>query len=99
MRPGCGWPAGCTGCTWRPAPGSTVLFCHRQRGTEAIDAAGVLPGFTGTLVHDAFAPYARYPAATHALCNAHLLRELIAVVDHHAAHPSSGGGEVPAGWC
>src|SRR4051794_13450789 len=77
----------------------TALFCHRQRGTEAIDAAGVLPGFTGTLVHDAFAPYARYPAATHALCNAHLLRELIAVVDHHAAHPSSGGGEVPAGWC
>jgi transposase len=77
----------------------TALFCHRKRGTEAIDAAGVLPGFTGTLVHDAFAPYARYRQATHALCNAHLLRELIAVVDHHAAHPSSGGGEVPVGWC
>jgi transposase/uncharacterized coiled-coil protein SlyX len=77
----------------------TALFCHRKRGTEAIDAAGVLPGFTGTLVHDAFAPYARYSQATHALCNAHLLRELIAVVDSHAAHPSSGGGEVPAGWC
>jgi transposase len=77
----------------------TGLFCHRKRGTEAIDAAGVLPHFTGIAVHDAFAPYTRYPAATHALCNAHLLRELIAVVDSHAAHPPPPGGEVPAGWC
>ncbi|WP_198588645.1 IS66 family transposase [Geodermatophilus chilensis] len=77
----------------------TGLFCHRKRGKEAIDAAGVLPGFTGIAVHDAFAPYARYPAATHALCNAHLLRELIAVVDHYTAHPSPSSGEVPAGWC
>src|SRR3954451_13658522 len=76
----------------------TALFCHRKRGKEAIDAAGVLPGFTGTLVHDAFAPYTRYPAARHALCNAHLLRELIAVVDHHGAHPATAAG-MPAGWC
>src|SRR4051794_16323725 len=76
----------------------TGLFCHRKRGKEAIDAAGVLPGFTGIAVHDAFAPYARYPAATHALCNAHLLRELIAVVDHHRAHPQTAA-DTPAGWC
>jgi transposase len=76
----------------------TSLFCHRRRGTEGIDAAGVLPHFTGTLVHDAFAPYARYPAVTHALCNAHVLRELIAVVDHAAAHPRTDTG-MPAGWC
>src|SRR3954449_13120412 len=76
----------------------TALFCHRQRGKEAIDAAGVLPGVTGTLVHDAFAPYARYRSATHALCNAHLLRELIVVVDHHVAHPPAGA-DTPAGWC
>ena len=76
----------------------TALFCHRKRGKEAIDAAGVLPDFTGIVVHDAFAPYARYRSATHALCNAHLLRELIAVVDHHAAHPATTGG-MPAGWC
>jgi transposase len=75
----------------------TGLFCHRRRGKEGIDAAGVLPNVTGTLVHDAFAPYARYPAATHALCNAHLLRELIAVVDHHTAHPRADA-DMPAGW-
>jgi transposase len=76
----------------------TALFCHRKRGKEAIDAAGVLPNFTGTLVHDAFAPYARYPAARHVLCNAHLLRELIAVVDHYTDHPATDPG-TPAGWC
>ncbi|HMA46316.1 MAG TPA: IS66 family transposase, partial [Frankiaceae bacterium] len=76
-----------------------VLFCHRKRGKQAIDAAGVLPRFSGTLVHDAFAPYARYPAARHVLCNAHLLRELVAVVDHHHAHPPPARGAVPAGWC
>lgn len=76
----------------------TGLFAHAKRGKEAIDAAGVLPGFTGIAVHDAFTSYARYPAATHALCNAHLLRELIAVVDHHIAHPVANSG-TPPGWC
>jgi transposase len=76
----------------------TALYCHRRRGKDGIDAAGVLPHFSGTLVHDAFAPYARYPAATHALCNAHLLRELIAVVDYAAAHPRADA-DTPAGWC
>lgn len=77
----------------------TVLVCHAKRGKPAIDAVGVLPGFTGIAVHDAFAPYAGYTSATHALCNAHLLRELIAVVDHHTAHPPAGDGGIPADWC
>ncbi len=46
-----------------------------------MNAAGVLPGFTGTAVHDAWAPYDTYTAATHALCGAHVLRELTAVID------------------
>jgi transposase len=75
----------------------TALFCQRNRGTEAIDAAGVLPGFTGITVHDAFAPYARYPAATHALGNAHLLRELIAVVDLSTDHPRDDTDAPPGG--
>jgi hypothetical protein len=76
----------------------TVLVCHAKRGRPAIDAVGVLPGFTGVAVHDAFAPYAGYTTATHALCNAHLLRELIAVVDHAAAHPIPDSG-TPPDWC
>jgi transposase len=58
-----------------------LLTVHPTRGTQAMDAAGVLPGFTGVAVHDAWAPYDRYPAATHALCNAHVLRELVYVTD------------------
>src|SRR3954467_2023692 len=77
----------------------TALFCHRKHGKEAIDAAGVLPDFTGIAVHDAFAPYAPYRAATHALRNAHLFRELIAVVDPQHAHPPPSSGELPDGWC
>jgi transposase len=81
-----------------PSSKFTGLFCHRKRGKQAIDAAGVLPAFTGIAMHDAFTSYARYPAATHALCNAHLLRELMAVVDHHTAH-SPVRADTPAGWC
>jgi transposase len=64
-------------------PEFTLLTVHWKRGTEAMNTAGVLPGFRGIAVHDAWAPYDTYIAATHALCNAHLLRELQAVIDVH----------------
>jgi transposase len=38
----------------------TALFCHRRRGKQGIDAAGVLPHCTGIAVHDAFTRYSRY---------------------------------------
>jgi len=83
---------------------STSLFsliaCHRRRGTTGMDAAGVLPGFTGIAVHDAWAPYDTYPQLTHALCNAHLLRELIAVTDHHTATATATATATdPESWC
>ena len=40
-----------------------------------MDEMGLLPAFTGTLVHDHWKPYYQYPC-THALCNAHHLREV-----------------------
>jgi transposase len=58
-----------------------LLSVHRRRGTKGMDAAGVLPIFTGTAVHDAWAPYDTYTRVTHALCNAHATRELVYVVD------------------
>jgi transposase len=54
---------------------------HDRRGTKGMDAAGVLPEFTGIAVHDAWAPYDTYQAVTHALCGAHVLREPQAVTD------------------
>jgi transposase len=44
----------------------TLLTAHPRRGNLAMDAAGVLPGFTGVAVHDGWAPYWRYQDATHA---------------------------------
>jgi len=59
----------------------SLITCHRRRGVLAMQAAGVLPHFTGVAVHDAWAPYDTYTNATHALCGAHVLRELTAVID------------------
>jgi transposase len=50
------------------------------RSGDDIDAGGVLPEFTGTLVRDGYAGYAHLPAV-HAWCAAHLLRDLRAVSD------------------
>jgi transposase len=54
---------------------------HDRRGQPAMDDAGVLPRFTGIAVHDGWRAYKRYTAASHALCNAHHLRELTAVAE------------------
>jgi transposase len=59
-------------------PELTWQTVHPKRGKAAMDAAGVLPGLTGIAVHDGWSPYWRYQV-THALCGAHLLRELEAV--------------------
>jgi transposase len=53
----------------------TWMGIHPNRGKEAFDAFGLLAVFVGTLVHDGWKPY-RDLACTHALCNAHHLREL-----------------------
>jgi transposase len=49
---------------------------HDKRGRDAIDDIAILPGYTGIAVHDAWSPYLSYRDVDHALCNAHLLREL-----------------------
>jgi transposase len=54
----------------------TYFTVHRQRGTEAMEDAGILPGFAGILCHDHWKPYYTYDQCLHALCNAHHLREL-----------------------
>jgi transposase len=53
---------------------------HAKRGHAATAAIGILPGFTGRLIHDGWASYWHHPGA-HGLCNAHHLRELTAVAE------------------
>jgi len=54
----------------------TLIAVHPRRGVEAIRDIGVLPGFTGTIVHDGYSPYEIFDQAKHAQCGAHLLRHL-----------------------
>jgi len=59
----------------------TLLDCHPKRGTEAINDLGVLPFFAGVLVSDGWKPYWSYPGLEHALCCAHLLRDLASIAE------------------
>jgi transposase len=63
--------------------GKYALFTvHAKRGKDGMKAAGVLPHFRGIAVHDAWAPYDTFDGvAGHALCGAHVLRELVAVTE------------------
>jgi hypothetical protein len=62
-----------------------------------MDAAGVLHGFAGVAVHDGWAPYWRYQEVTHALCGAHLLRELEAVTEEPGQGWAAGMAELLVG--
>jgi transposase len=71
--PGSTPPRGASSC-WSP--------CTPSAGKDGMKAAGVLPFFTGIAVHDAWAPYDTFESvAGHALCGAHVLRELVAVTE------------------
>jgi len=74
--------------------GLSLFAVHAKRGKVAMDAAGVLPGFGGVAVHDGWSPYWRYPDVRHALCGAHLLRELEAVSDEPGQGWAAGMAEL-----
>jgi transposase len=55
----------------------TYLFVHKKRGKEALESeASLLKDFTNRAVHDCWASYFDFEQCEHALCGAHLLREL-----------------------
>ena len=53
----------------------TFYHPHEKRGIDAMNDMGILPEFKGILCHDHWKPYYKIDC-THALCNAHHLREL-----------------------
>lgn len=61
----------------------TLLHIHESRGSRGMDEAGILPNFSGVLVHDSYASYFKTKYRfEHALCGAHLLRECQGIAEH-----------------
>jgi len=58
----------------------TCFYPHAKRGCEAIDEMGILSEYQGIICHDHWKPYFKY-GCSHALCNAHHLRELERAVE------------------
>ena len=61
----------------------TLKRLHPKRGREAIEAIGIIPRYGGVVIHDCWASYLSYDHCGHALCGAHLLRELTFIIDAH----------------
>jgi transposase len=61
-------------------PTLTYYDWDQKRGKAGMDKVGILPKFLGIAVHDGWDSYRHY-ACSHALCNAHHLRELTALYE------------------
>lgn len=58
----------------------TFFFVHEKRGKVALnDPQSILPNYSGWLVHDCWSSYFNFEGIKHALCGAHILRELYAL--------------------
>jgi len=57
---------------------------HAKRGSEAIDDMEILPYYDGVAVHDHWKPYNKYECI-HSFCNAHILRELVGIIENENA--------------
>ena len=64
----------------------TYQSVHEKRGQEGMEDNGVLPQFTGIAVHDCWSPYWKYRESGHAVCCAHLLRDLTGIQESSPEH-------------
>lgn len=68
---------------------STALFSyfyvHKKRGEQAMNSPqSILNRFFGWLVHDCWSSYFNFTHIKHAICNAHILRELEALIENNS---------------
>ena len=61
----------------------TYLDISPKRGSLGMEQCDVLPSFHGIAIHDCWASYWNYEDCQHAVCCAHLLRELTGVIENH----------------
>lgn len=60
----------------------TYLFVHRKRGKKAINSEhSLLPHYKGWAIHDCWRSYFLFVSCLHAICGAHILRELQALIE------------------
>ena len=64
----------------------TYQTINKKRGKVGIDDNGVLLLFAGVAMHDCWSPYWKYEGIVHAICNAHLLRELTGIEEFEPDH-------------
>ena len=64
----------------------TYLTVNKKRGQEGIEDNGVIQNIGGTAVHDCWGAYWKFKDILHAVCCAHLLRELIANIENNPTH-------------
>ncbi len=61
----------------------TYLTISEKRGYDGMTEMGVLPKFNGIAVHDCWTSYWKFDNAEHAVCCAHLLRELNGIEENY----------------
>lgn len=61
----------------------TFLYIDMKRGWIGMNAAGILPDYHGIIVHDCWGSYWKFTDCIHAVCCAHLLRELNGIEENH----------------
>ena len=63
--------------------GLTYYALSEKRGKQAMDEIGFLAQYRGIAVHDFWSSYFKATGADHAMCCAHLLRELTGIFENH----------------
>ena len=72
----------------------TYYSVHPKRGRDGMQAMGILPTFEGRAVHDCWRSYFTFDNCQHALCNAHLLRDLLFIVEQYEQDWAAGMTEL-----
>lgn len=68
----------------------TYLFAHLKRGKGAINSEySLLPQYKGWAIHDCWRTYFKFTDCRHAVCGAHLLRELHALIEQKSSWAES----------